>query len=340
MGKVVSLQGIGVGKVGSIVYSVTGGQMIARQYQPNVANPSTVAQVNQRARLKLASQLAAALAPVIAIPKQGLQSSRNLFIKKNFDQILANNGNAQIVYENIQLTNGNAGLPTILAARTDAGITVKLSESADAAVSRVVYILYKKTAEDQLMYIGSNIAETAGQNGTFDTLFPATDGDLIIWAYGMKDTTASAKAKYGDYYVSTGEDIAQLVMNRNIGAGEYQFTQTRGNTIFSQEEGTIQAGADEVMVYVGASGPGSVAIQGSTSPRKAVEIGSSVTVVATPNAECDFLGWQKRGQSNFWSLENPYTFTANELTDLVGVFDDPTSANSERSEGRGPGFDE
>lgn len=338
MAKVISLQGVAAGKVGSMVYSVTGGQMIARAYQPNVANPSTVAQVNQRARMKLASQLAAALAPVIAIPRNGLKTSRNLFISKNFEQILANNGSAQIVYENIQLTAGNAGLPSLVAARTDAGITVKLSESSDAAVSRVVYILYKKTAEDQLMYIGSNIAETAGENGTFDTLFPATSGDLVIWAYGIKDTTASAKAKYGDYYVSTGEDIAQLVMNRTIGAGEYQFTQTRGTTLFSGEDETINAGDNEVMVYVGASGPGSVAIQGKSGSRVAVEAGSSVTVIATPNDNCEFKGWQNRGESTYISTTNYYTFNASANTDLVAVFNNPNSSTGD--DGDGDGVDE
>lgn len=334
MAKVTSLQGKATGKVGSMVYSCSGGTMIAREYQPNVSNPSTIAQVNQRARLKLASQLAAALAPVIVIPKSGLQSSRNLFIKKNMEQIIANNGQAQIVYENIQLTNGNAGLPAIVATRDDSvGVVVKLSEAADAAVSRVVYILYKKTSEDQLQYIGSIVQSTAGDDGLFTTTFGQVSGDLVIWAYGMKDVTATAKAKYGDYYVSTGEDIAQLVMNRTIGAGDYQFTGTRGNTLFSEDNATIDPEENQVMVYVGASGPGSVAIQGTTATRLAVNIGSEVTVVATPNTDCQFLGWTNRGSASYISTAASYTFTANAAADLVAVFNNPNSSNGDPDAG-------
>lgn len=323
MAKVTSLQGKAVGKVGSVVYSCSGGQMIAREYQPNVANPSTIAQVNQRARLKLASQLAAALAPVIAIPRNGLQTSRNLFIKKNMEQILAQSGNAQIVYENIQLTNGNAGLPAIVATRdTEAGVIVKLAESADASVSRVVYIMYRKTTEDQLQYLGSIVQQVAGDDGLFTATFGNVAGDLVIWAYGMKDVTATAKAKYGDYFVNSGEDIAQLVMSRAIGAGDYQFTQTRGNTLFSGESETTAPEADQVMVYVGASGNGTVAIEGTTASRLAVNKGSSVTVTATAGSDSEFVAWRTRGGSTNLSTSASYTFTANDNADLVAIFEE------------------
>lgn len=335
MGKVTSLQGKATGKIGSMVYSISGGQMIAREYQPNVANPSTVAQVNQRARLKLASQIAAALATVIVIPKSGLQTSRNLFIKKNMDYFIGNNGQAQVSYENLQLTNGNAGLPSILASRSEEdGLVMKLSEAADAAVSRVVYIVYKKTAESQLQYIGSVIQAAAGDDGKFQASMGYVSGELCIWAYGMKDTTASAKAKYGDYSVSNAEDLAVLVMNRNIAAGEYQFTQTRGTTIFDGEDSTVDAGENQALVYISASGPGSVSGEGFTGNRKAVTIGEQCTVVATPNEGCDFIAWRINGSSTNVSTNTSYTFTVSQLTDLVAVFNNPNSSTG------GDGYDE
>lgn len=336
MGKVTSLQGKATGKIGSMVYSISGGQMIAREYQPNVANPSTVAQVNQRARLKLASQIAAALATVIVIPRDGLQSSRNLFIKKNMDFFTGNNGIAQVSYENLQLTNGNAGLPTILAERSEEdGLVFKLSESADAAVSRVVYIVYKKTAESQLQYIGSVVQAVAGDDGKFQASMGFISGEIIIWAYGMKDTTAKAKAKYGDYAVNNAEDLAVLVMNRNIAAGEYQFTQTRGTTIFDGESSTIDAGEGEAMVYITASGPGSVSGTGFTGNRKAVTIGEQCTVVATPNEGCNFIAWRNNGSTTNLSTSATYTFTVNQLTDLVAIFNDPSSSTGGGSTGGG-----
>ena len=168
MGKVTGINGSVVGKVGNVVFSVSGGENVARAYQPNVSNPNTAAQVDQRARLKLMSQIAAALAPVIVIPKEGLKSSRNLFIKKNFDKSSADNGVAQITYENLQITAGNAALPAIELTRSQqSGIVARLSSRAEASITRVVYIAYVKTSENTLQYMQSIIVENAGSDGTF-----------------------------------------------------------------------------------------------------------------------------------------------------------------------------
>lgn len=318
----------GTGKLGNMVTSIVAGQTIARDYNPSVSNPNTVSQMNQRSKLKLLSQLAAALAPVITIPKDGLKSSRNLFISKNYDFVLANNGVAQIVYENIQLTNGNAGLPAIEATRSqEDGITVKLAANADAAVSRVVYIVYAKTSESQLQYIGSAIQDEAGDDGKFEANFAYLAGDIVIWAYGMKDMSASATAKYGDYEVTDGQDVAKLFMNRSLSNSEFQFTQTRGITLFAGEGGTVNPTEGQKMVYINASGPGTVAGTGFTGNRKAVNVGDSVTVTATPNANCQFLGWTKNSGTSYVSTAASYTFTVEDNTDLYAVFNDPNSGN-------------
>ena len=319
----------GTGKLGNIVCSRVAGETIARDYNPNVANPNTVGQMNQRARLKLASQLAAALSPVIAIPKEGLVSSRNLFIKKNMESIIANNGEAQVVYENIQITNGTAALPSITATR-EAGvkINVQLADTADAAVDRVIYVVYKKNSEEMLQYVGSAIVDEAGDDGKFPAEFSDFDGDVIIWAYGIKDKDSAASVKYGSYSVVNGQDVARLLMNRTLSAQEFQTTQTRGITLFDDAEGTINAGDNQSMVYVNASGPGTVAISGHTGNRAAFNNGTQCTVVATPNSGCEFVAWRTNGTSTNLSTEASYTFTVNAAADLVAVFNDPNSSNS------------
>lgn len=315
MAKVVSLQGVAKGKVGSMVYSVTGGQMVARSYQPNVANPNTQAQVDQRAKMKLMSQIAAAMAPVIVIPKEGLKSSRNLFIKKNFDTVSAESGVAQLTYENLQLTSGNAGIPGVFVRRSQqSGISVNLEDRCDAAVSRVVYILYRKTSEQTLQYVQSIIVNAAGSEGTFPGSLIYVDGDIIVFAYGMKDLSAKATAKYSDYSVSNGEDIARLALSRNISMSDFQFTRTRGTTLFAGESESAVVGENQSRVYVTAAGPGSVAGAGI------FDNGTQVTVIATPDAEASFVGWRKNGTTTIISTNASYTFTLNELTDLVAVF--------------------
>lgn len=317
MGKVTSLQGKATGKVGSMVYSVSGGQMIAREYQPHVANPSTVAQTNQRASFKLLSQVAAALAPVIVIPKEGLKSSRNLFIKRNASSVTSNQGIAQLTYENLQLTNGNAGLPAIEATRAaESGISIHLAERCDAAVTRVVYILYKKTSEQTLQYVQSIIVEAAGAEGKFPGTLYYVEGDICLFAYGMKDLNAKASAKYYNYNVANGEDIASLVLRRNLSLSDYQFTQTRGTTMFAGEDSTVVVPEGSARIFLTASGPGSVSGAGI------FEIGSQVTVTATPNAGARFVGWKPNGDENIVSTNASYTFTLQGQEDLIAVFEE------------------
>lgn len=315
MGKLTSLNGKVVGKIGAVVYSTNAGQIIAREYNPNVANPSTEKQVNQRAKLKLMSQLAATLAPVIVIPKEGLKSSRNLFIKKNMGNAYSENGMAQITYENVQLTNGRAGIPGIMATRSQqSGISISLEERADAAISRVVYIMYKKTSENTLQYVQSVIAEAAGAEGTFPATLVYCEGDLALFAYGMKDLNSKATAKYDDYSVQNAEDIASLAMQRKIAYGDYQFTQTRGATMFADENEIIPVEDGKARVFVTATSGGSVAGAGT------FDINSQVTVTATADEGYDFVGWKKNGTDAILSTAASYSFQLVGTTDLIAVF--------------------
>ena len=313
------------GKVGGMVFASTGGEVIAREYNPNVSNPNTTAQVNQRAKLKLMSQIAAALAPVIVIPKEGLKSSRNLFIKKNISSVDAQDGVAQVTYENLQITNGNAALPAIHILRSQgAGVQVNLDERSDASISRVVYILYKKTSEQTLQYVQSIIAENATTEGNFPAQFLYVEGDIVIFAYGMKDLNSKATAKYENYNVESGLDIAKLAMTRSISLSDFQFTQTRGTTLFAGETESVVVPDGSARVYVTALGPGSVSGAGI------YEIGTQVTVVATADTGKFFRGWKDNGSGLIVSMDASYTFELTATTDLVAVFADtdaPASYN-------------
>lgn len=315
MGKVTSLYGKTTGKIGSIVFSTSGGETIAREYNPNVSNPSTPAQVNQRARLKLMSQLSAALAPVIAIPKQGLVSARNAFTKLNFEQSMAQNGVAQITYENVQLTNGNLGLPTIEATRAQgSGISINLAEDASMAVSRVVYILYRKTSEQRLQFVSSVIAESAGGNGNFPATLPYTEGDIVLYAYGMRDTSESASAKYGNMQVANALDVARLTSYRNISSEDYQFTVTRGATMYANQSEITPVPEGSARVFVTALGDGSVSGGG------VYVVGENATVVATANAGSHFVGWRTQQSTDIISTDASYTFEVQGTADLIAVF--------------------
>lgn len=334
MAKNTSLFGKVSGKLGAVVFSTSGGQTISREYNPNVANPNTQAQVNQRARMKLMSQLSGAMASVIAMPKQGLVSARNKFVKRNFASSNASNGIAQVSYENLQLTEGSAPLNQVVGAIVNNQLYIGLSGDVPADISRVIYVVFKKNESGQLQLVSSNIQETdvivgIGGVGTAHFAINSTDfrididrdangatADYVIYAYGMKDTSAKATAQYGNYNCVDAQDIARLVATRSLSTTDYTFTGTRGGTwargtteITSTPEGSVR-------VYVTALGDGGTVSGGGT-----YELGAQVTIKATPAQDYSFSRWLINGTSQVFSTQNPYTFTANELVDVVAVFE-------------------
>ena len=332
MGKVTSLYGKTTGKIGSIVFSTSGGETIAREYNPHVANPNTQAQINQRARMKLMSQLSASLANVIAMRKEGLTSARNKFVQRNFESSYASDGVAQISYENVQLTSGNSALPQIKwETSTDTDVprlVAYFSDEPSANISRVVWCLFKKTDEGKLEFVTSIITSARGASGGssfFQVAFPnipldedtgVLQYDYVIYAYGMSDTSERATARYGNLNVQSATDIARLIATRTISFEDYQFTQTRGTSANRGDQQSTDVPAGSARVFVTALGDG-----GTVSGGGIFTIGSSVTVVATPNSSYSFRGWVKNGTSQIISTSASYTFTLNEQTDLLATFD-------------------
>lgn len=324
MGKSTSMWGKTTGKVGGLVYATSGGEQIVREYNPNVANPSTQAQVDQRARMKLMSQLSAALSPVLAMTKDGLVSKRNKFTKLNFPASYALNGIAQITYENVQITEGNTALPAISAqgevSADIMSISAAITVEPSATISRVVYCLFKKSNEGKLEYIKSQIATSNNSRPPYG-YFIAQFADLavaeyVIFAYGMSDTSERATAAYGNLNVVTASDLARLVATRAISFSDYQFTQTRAITIASDGTAVQPEQGGNIRVYATALGDGgTVSGGGSFAP------GASVTLTATPASGYRFVRWVKNGTSQTVSTSNPYKFNVQEQTDLVAIFE-------------------
>lgn len=313
--------GLGSGKLGSTVNSIVYGTQVQREYRATISNPSTQDQVDQRARFKLASQVAAALSPVIAIPRKGFETPRNRFVKNNFNYFYAGGDTATVSYENLQLTAGNAGLPGIIISRAAAtGVSLSLAESAQKAVTRVCYSIFKKTTEDKLQIISSVVVSEAGVAGNFPTNIPYVSGDLIVYAYGMRDADAKATAKYGNYKVATGEDLASLIMTRKIKEKDYTLTETRGTTIFNGEGDVDQPVDGKVRVYVMGSWGGSATAPGVENGYVDVNYGATLTCTASPAQGFRFIGWYNNGEQSPFSETNPLTLTVTQARDIIARF--------------------
>ena len=77
------------------------------------------------------------------------------------------------------------------------------------------------------------------------------------------------------------------------------------------------------LVSISSGGNGSVSFENSAELSQYIQIGEEVTVVATPNEKCDFLGWFIGDSNEPVSTEITYTFTVEENLSLVAKFKAP-----------------
>lgn len=226
--KLTGITGTGTGKLGSSVFATVAGQQIVRQYQPVVTNPSTEGQVEQRAKLKLASQLARDLKVSIAIARQGLVTSRNRFISKNFPAISYAQNSAQVNLNAIQLTEGSNAMTSIASAVASSdrgGYIITFSDATVKNFDKVCVFAFKKNEDNQLSFLASDEVDTNRMAQDNSTVLTIADGasiptDAIIYAYGLNFASEGAKARYGELSVNAGITVASLIASRSQLASE------------------------------------------------------------------------------------------------------------------------
>lgn len=213
MAKINPLLGKGTGKVGAFLLQVNSGVQILKEKPVKVANPNTDAQMEQRAKLKLMSQLAADLARSIAFQKKGLVSARNQFISANIGKCAFNDGKASIELEDIELTGGSGYLPMPAVGANNA---LALSAAAPTGIDAVVYAAYKRDEINQLTLIEQKIVSEAGENNTFPTTMVMPAEDYVVYAYGIINNGKVSTIDYEDYTASVSEGHAVLDAIRAI----------------------------------------------------------------------------------------------------------------------------
>lgn len=220
------------GKVAGSVFAIRFGETIERAYNPVVANPNTAKQVEARAKLKLMSQLAAILGNDIAIPRMGVRSPRNLFVKKNYPLVTYNNNQAEVNLNAVQLTNSAVGLPSVVARRVEGtGIQVEL-QTLPAEINRVIYIAMRKYGNSKLAIHGTAVSNTPGTAAeAFVATLPNNSGEVVILAYGLRENTDAARAVFGDLVAPSAEQVAKLIVSRTLTDADVTLTRTSGTTL-------------------------------------------------------------------------------------------------------------
>ena len=314
--KIYSVLGKMKGKIGNIVVSSVNGQVVGREYNPNVANPNTAQQQNTRSKFKLASQLSAALAPVIAIRKDGSKTARNQFVQQNFDSINYNTGVASINLNQVQLTKSQIPFAGFNADRSVGDyINVELNMESSASLTRVVYILYRKLTDGSLQLFDSVIASIPGEDGKFPAQLAYSDAEVLLYAYGIKDLDSGITSKFGNMTAPNAENVAQLLVANAENMASVQLTRTAGLTMAIGEITGDSDDVERVQVTVLASGNGSATGGGR------YEIGQAVTLRATPIEDATFEGWHIGSATGARvSTANPYTFNAESDVVLCAKF--------------------
>lgn len=315
--KINSILGKMTGKIGNIVVSSVNGEVIGREYNPNVTNPNTTAQQGTRARFKMASQLSAAMTDVIAIKKDGNVSARNQFAKVNFPSISYADGVASVDLNAIQLTKSNRNFGGFSADRASgSAIAVCLLADASASLSRVVYVVYKKESDGTLTLHDSKVCAVAGDDGKFADALRYSDGALVLYAYGIKDLDSSMSTKFGEMNAPTAENVARLLVSSAENMNSVALTKTAGLTLPAGTNSADSATTSDSIVDGGSTGTqytitASVnpAAGGTVTGAGTVAAGASVTLACVLNEGYSFGGWYN-GDS-LLSSNRSYTFTAN-----------------------------
>lgn len=312
--KLNGLNGTGTGKLGNSVFSVRNGEQIVRQYQPIVANPSTAGQVENRAKLKLMSQLAAIVAPVIAIPSEKLKTKRNLFISRNYPLATYANGAAAIYMEQVQLTKSVVAFPDFEVSRADGlHIAIHLAEDARLLFDRVVYCAIVKQADGSLRLFDSVVVSEPGAGGLFAGLLPFSPNAITIFGYGIRANSDASKAAFNSIKAPAAGDIASVLSERSEIYAGTTISETKGVFLEAGENEGQSLSSNMAVVRVSVQGSGSVAGAGSYA------IGDTVTLKATPAEGASFVRWiNENGQTV--SSDAEYTFAVQENTQLTAIF--------------------
>lgn len=232
MAKINAIFGKGTGKVGPLVLQVNGGVQIMKEKPAKVSNPNTEAQVEQRAKLKLMSQLASVFSPVLAIAKQGLKSARNIFISRNFEFVAFEAGKAVVDYLKLQITTGSSILDGFSASK-GTGDTIKASVSSTMVntIANMVYCLFWLSPDDKLVYVESKVAQK-GTNNDFAAEFDVDGGETyVVYGYGVIDRQSGASSTYANYEVESAEHLASLIASRTLTSANIAMTATSAQSV-------------------------------------------------------------------------------------------------------------
>ena len=225
------------GRVGGSVFQINRGVTIERQYQPIVLNPNTERQVAQRAKMKLASQMSAALAGELGgFKKEGLRSSRNLFVADLFNRgvMQFSNGSASADLSQVRLTNSRITMVAQYNISRSAGTLTIAGQLVPEFVGKVagvrIVVVYAgrglSGSQPELAVLTAADMAISTEGAIAGSISRIGSGIVRVYAYAYMPISEQAKIAYRNLIVDTQVNSVTLATLRSVYASGMQYSDT------------------------------------------------------------------------------------------------------------------
>lgn len=228
-------------KAGLITYKV-GDMILAREYNPKVHNPRTEKQVQQRAKIKLLSQLAAIVRDIIAIFPTSEKSARAIFLADNWQFVDAQELTAEFVLPSLRLTHSDIPLVPIAyhCNNSELGYIrwIKMDEEPQEYVNVAFYYLFARDEQGKFFLLDMHNTDTRGVRPdrqyfrwNCDAIRVDDNGktlaDYYVFGFAMSYLTEDAETAWEDNPYFPPEFLAPQIKEHLVTPDLFQFTETK-----------------------------------------------------------------------------------------------------------------
>lgn len=216
------------GKLGGVVFQQYEGMQIAREYQPNVKNPQSEKQVENRAKFKLSSQIVAQFAPVLTA-RLG-----KLSIYTRTKRAAAVNALYHIINTSEPLTP-QVLVSSAVAAINSKSVSALLAPSLSDLQNEDIHltadaediVIYTKVEYDNKGDVYTSATERYTSTGAAVTIAgPDAGHSMVVMAVALRPTTEDGRAAISN--MSAMSDGWQNEISRSINAGDLEISNLAG----------------------------------------------------------------------------------------------------------------
>lgn len=228
MAKLVGLIGTGRGKLGNMVlYKGAKGETLARAYQPQVFNPKSAGQTEQRAKINLIGQISKLVGKNVIKPFGGTgRANRSEFNRELIKAVSVDKQNgvvAKIAPAEIKFSKGativqaSASAATVLADSLSMSLTLYSEGNVDRYGERIIAVVYTTDSTDavsQVAFADTILTSASAQTVTVKFGAPLVSGNVVAYyrvPFAIAD--AALATSYGEIYGTTSEIAAAITQN-------------------------------------------------------------------------------------------------------------------------------